>query len=184
MDQQEPNPAPEGKRGPGRPPKVKSEDAPPPEVTDAFGLKPIDAPLTLNDDIERIKALRDANPFGAFDNKLAYPPIEGYKQHWFNDKPGRIDVALRAGWAYVYDADMKPKSMVVDSGGLKAYLLKIPEQFWVEDQARQNAKAEQALAAVKKKPTGASGAGGPKPSDQGAFYTPNPSGDAATITRS
>lgn len=138
------------------------------------------APLDLQDDIARIQALRESQPFGAFDRKLAFPPIQGYKQHWFNDKPGRVDIALRAGWAYVNDKDGKPKSIIVDSGGLKAYLLKIPEQFWAEDQARQQAKADAALAAVKKKPDQS---GAAKPSDKGAFYVPDGKTDAATITR-
>lgn len=186
MDQQEPNPAPEGKRGPGRPPKTQTVEV----IASGQGDAPADlvaprdaAPLNLSDDIERIRALRDANPFGTFDNKLAYPPIEGYKQHWFNDKPGRIEAAMRAGWAYVNGPDGKPKAMVVDGGGLKAFLLKIPEQFWAEDQARQQAKAQAALDAVKKKPDQVAGAQ-VKPSDRGNFYTPEGRPDAATISRS
>jgi hypothetical protein len=139
--------------------------------------------LNLEDDIARIQALREANPFGAFDQKMKLSPIEGYKLHWFNDKPGRIETAIRAGWTHIHDRAGKPLTLIVDSGGLRAYAMKIPEQFWAEDQARQQARADAALAAVKKKPTGTTGTGGPS-KDQGAFYTPNPSGDAATISRS
>ena len=138
--------------------------------------------LGINDDIARIRALREKQPFGAFDRKLDLPPIEGYKCHWFNDKPGRIDAAKRAGWAHILDETGQPKSQVVNSGGLKGYAMKIPQQFWDEDQARQNAKAEAALAAVKKKPAGIPGKS--QATDQGAFYTPNASGEAAIITRS
>lgn len=142
------------------------------------------ATLNLDEDIARIRALREGQPFGAFDQKMTLKPIEGYKLHWFNDKPGRIETALRAGWTHIIDPrDGKPRMLIVDSGGLKAYAMKIPEQFWAEDQARQQQRAEAALAAVKKKPTGQTGAGGPS-KDQGAFYTPNASGDAATIIRS
>lgn len=159
------------------------EDSPTPQATAlAAPMGAIaEAPLNLEDDIARIRALRDENPFGTFDQKMKLSPIQGYKLHWFNDKPGRVDMAMRAGWAYIMDNDGKPRTLIVDSGGLKAYAMKIPEQFWAEDQARQNAKAESALAAVKKKPTGAPGMA--KPSDQGAFYTPDGKTDAATITR-
>lgn len=153
-----------------------------PEGAAGIGSLAPHAPIDLNDDIARITALREANPFGAFDQKMKLAPVEGYKLHWFNDKPGRVDTALRSGWTHINDNDGKPKVLIVDSGGLKAYAMKIPEQFWIEDQARQSAKAEAALAAVKKKPTGSPGQ--TKANDQGAFYTPNASGDAVTITRS
>ncbi len=177
MDQQEQTEP--VRKKPGPKPKVKTEaDA----LLSPLQVAQIDAqPLNLGDDIARVRALRDASPFGAFDQKLAFPPIEGYKQHWFNDKPGRVDIALRAGWTHVNDNDGKPRVIVVDSGGQKAYLLKIPEQFWAEDQARQEAKAQAALSAVKKKPDQA---GMVKPQDQGAFYNPEGRPDAATITRS
>lgn len=151
-------------------------------ASDIAIVAPSESPLDLDDDIARIQAMRENQPFGAFDRKLAYPSIEGYAQHWFNDKPGRIDVALRAGWTHVLDTDGKPKKLVVDSGGLVGYLMKIPEQFRAEDIAREQAKATAALAAVKKKPDQQPGM--VKPSDRGAFYTPEGKPDAATITRS
>lgn len=140
-----------------------------------------DAPLNLEDDIARIRAARESQPFGAFDQKMTLPPIEGYHSHWFNDKPGRVDIAKRAGWTHINNPDGTPRMLVVDSGGLKAYAMKIPQQFWDEDQARQQAKADAALAAVKKKPDAA---GIPiKPSDKGTFYTPEGKADAATFSR-
>ena len=135
----------------------------------------------MNEDIERIRALRAKQPFGAFDKKLDLPPIRGYKQHWFNDKPGRIERAMSAGWTHVLDETGKPKSLIVDSGGLRAYALKIPEEFWMEDVKRSDAKAQAQLAAVKKKPNQS---GQPiSATDQGAFYTPHASGEAAEMTR-
>jgi len=160
-------------------PPVTAVDVPAdaPAVAEASGLD-------LNDDIARIAALRARNPFGAFDRKLDLVPIPGYKLHWFNDKPGRIERALSAGWTYILDDAGKPKSQIVDSGGLKSYAMKIPEQFWEEDQRREQAKAASALAAVKKKPTGQSPGQTTQASDAGAFYTPNASGEAAVISRS
>lgn len=139
------------------------------------------ASLSPEDDIARVRALRAKQPFGAFDKKLDLAPIKGYKQHWFNDKPGRVERALSAGWTHVLDENGKPKTMIVDSGGLRAYALKIPEEFWLEDVKRSEAKAQAQLAAVKKKP---SQSGQPiQASDQGAFYTPHASGEAAEVTR-
>lgn len=166
-------------------PRARTEPATPSIVEATPGSDAVSnitsVPLDLNDDIARIEALRAENAFGQFESKLRYPPIEGYAQHWFNDKPGRIDAALRAGWTHVNDRDGKPKKLVVDSGGLIGYLLKIPEQFREEDKAREQAKATAALNAVKKKPDLS---GAPiQANDRGAFYTPEGKTDAATITR-
>jgi len=140
----------------------------------------IDAGLDLDADIDRVRRMREKQPFGAFDRKLDLQPINGYKQHWFNDKPGRIERALSAGWTYVLD-DGKPKTLIVDSGGLKAYALKIPEEFWAEDVKRAEQKAKAPLDAVKKKPSQSGQQ--ISASDQGAFYTPHASGEAAEVTR-
>jgi len=151
-------------------------------VLPASGIAVVtDHPLDLDEDIARIRAMRDANPFGAYDQKMKLAPIQGYKLHWFNDKPGRVETAKRAGWTPILDHEGKPVVLTVDGNGLKAYAMKIPEQFWAEDQARQNAKAEAALAAVKKKPAGAPGQ--VQASDKGAFYVPEGRDGAATITR-
>lgn len=139
-------------------------------------------PLNPEEDIARIAALRAKQPFGAFDRKLDLPPIEGYKQHWFNDRPGRVEMALRAGWSHVLGADGKPRMLIVDRGGMKAYAMKIPQQFWDEDQARQNAKARAALGATKKLPAGVPGKD--QASDSKTFYTPHESGSAIEVTRS
>jgi hypothetical protein len=151
-------------------------ETPAPVAVEASGLD-------LSDDIARIAAMRAQSPFGAFDRKLDLAPIEGYKLHWFNDKPGRIERALSAGWTYILNDAGKPKSQIVDSGGLKSFAMKIPEQFWAEDQRREQGKAEAALSAVKKKPTGQV-PGQNQANDAGNFYTPNASGEAAVISRS
>lgn len=88
---------------------------------------------------------------------------------------------MSAGCTHVLDETGKPKTLIADSGGLRAYALKIPEEFWAEDVKRSEAKAKAALDAVKKKP---SQSGQPiAAKDQGAFYTPHASGDAAEMTR-
>lgn len=76
-------------------------------------------------------------PFGSMDQKLAWPPIKGHHLHWFNDIPGRLDRAKEAGYEHVKDADGKTVSRIVGSasegGGLRAYLMKIPQEWYDED---------------------------------------------------
>jgi hypothetical protein len=78
--------------------------------------------------------------FGNQSQKLAYPPRIGYHRHHFNDTPGRIVGALKAGWTHVNDPETgKPIENVVGvaatGGGLKAFLMEIPEEWWKDDMA-------------------------------------------------
>lgn len=83
---------------------------------------------------------RARKPFGTPEAKLAWPPREGYKRRWFNDKPGRVARALEAGYTHVEEHG-KPVSRVVDpgeqGGGLHAYLMEIPEEWYDEDFAKK-----------------------------------------------
>jgi uncharacterized protein with von Willebrand factor type A (vWA) domain len=77
-------------------------------------------------------------PFGSQIQKLAYPPREGYHRHWFNDEPGRISQAKENGYNHVLDqATNKPLSRVVNSGGMQAYLMEIPREWFEDDMAAQ-----------------------------------------------
>lgn len=92
------------------------------------------------DDIKAGRATRaDRQPFGTQEQKLAWPPIPGFHLHWFNDDPGRIDRAKRAGYEMVNDADGKPVQTVVGTarggGSLLAFLMKIPQEWADEDRA-------------------------------------------------
>lgn len=138
------------------------------------------ASLSIDADRERIRRLREKQPFGAFDKKLDLPPIQGYKLHWFNDRPGRVERALSAGWTHILDETGKPKTQIVGGDGLKAYALKIPEEFWLQDVKRNEQRAQAQLAAVKKKPSQSGQA--VQANDRVAFYTPNESGEAVSET--
>lgn len=91
--------------------------------------------------------------FGNQSQKLAYPNRIGYHRHHFNDTPGRIVGALKAGWTHVVDPETgKPIENVVGvaatGGGLKAYLLEIPEEWWKDDMGEQeklNAAKEETI---------------------------------------
>lgn len=81
-------------------------------------------------------------PFGSFDLKLAYPDRQGFHRHWFNDTPGRIERAIEAGYTHVKNGE-KPVSRIVGSaeggGALHAFLMEIPEEWYKEDMAKEQA---------------------------------------------
>lgn len=90
-------------------------------------------------------------PFGAMSQKLAAEERLGYHRHWFNDpldKPGRIEEAYNAGYTHVRDKNRRPIVRTVGRGGLKAYLMEIPEHMWLADmtaQERVNQRIESAI---------------------------------------
>lgn len=129
-------------QGSGRQPMT--EGRPDPEVQNAVALGPdvstdgLDPALTdkLADDTARIRKARE--PFGGAEYKMNAPKRPGYHLHWFNDRPGRVDRAKRAGYEHVLDERGSPVSMVVDTqpgigGGMLAYAMEIPEELWRED---------------------------------------------------
>lgn len=170
------------KRKPGRPPKQAESQLGPMVQLTADDPSSIETPININEDIARIAKMREKMPFGSFDRKLDLPPIEGYKQHWFVAKPGRIERALGAGWTYVLDDEGKPRSQVAGSDGIRQYAMKIPMQFWLEDVARSDKKAQDALNAVKKKSVGQNPMGA-SPADAEKFYTPDGRQDAVSLSR-
>ena len=98
---------------------------------------------------KRTEVLVERQPFGALEQELAYAPRPGYRRYWFNDKPGRIRRALRAGYAHVIDPDTGDSvSRItdrVDGRGQSSYLMEIPIQWYQQDMAKQAAVLEQRL---------------------------------------
>ena len=76
-------------------------------------------------------------PFGSMQLKLAYDIRQGFHGHWFNDIPGRVDRAKEAGYEHVKDKQGNNVERIVGTaeggGGLKAYLLEIPEEWYQAD---------------------------------------------------
>lgn len=89
-------------------------------------------------------------PFGSLDQKLAAPPRKGYRRHWFNDKPGRIDEALEAGYTFVRDGNDRPKSKVTNAGGQRSYLMEIPEKWYLADVAAGQKEPDRIDAALRR----------------------------------
>jgi len=96
----------------------------------------------------------DRQPFGSQEQQLAHPPIPGFRLYWFNDTPGRIGRAKKAGYEHVLDQDTgEPLHRNVGKGerggGQNAYLMKIPQQWYWEDMAAAQAQRERTLRDIK-----------------------------------
>lgn len=93
-------------------------------------------------------------PFGSHVQKLSYPERPGFHRHWFNDTPGRISRALEGGYKHVQDRDGKNVSRIVGAaptgGGMNAFLMEIPNQYWLEDQAAKNKARDEIDAKIKR----------------------------------
>lgn len=96
---------------------------------------------------------RERKPFGTLGQKLAYPPREGYHQHWFNDAPGRIEMAKEAGYTQVMGKDGKAITRVVGAaeggGALHAFLMETPEEWYKEDMGREQKRVDEIDAAIR-----------------------------------
>lgn len=103
-------------------------------------------------------------PFGAQSLKLAVPPRPGYKRHWFNDEPGRVQRAELAGYTLVKDSKGQPVARITGKAeggrGRNSYLMEIPQDWYEEDQAAEQAALEDRLAEIRH---GKSGPGGNDP---------------------
>ncbi len=146
------------------------------EVAEAAAFESHSEPHDLQADIERIRAFR--KPIGSFFQKLALPPVPGYKQHWFNDVAGRIAEATANGWAHVTGTDGKPLCRAVgtgkDNGALYAYAMKLPLVFWQEDMDLRHAQAAEKIEGLKNSPFRAP-QGSAQAADKGKFYDPTDS---------
>lgn len=115
----------------------------------AIPAKPVVVPPTQPRKISR----ENRKPFGSQDQKLAYPARDGFHRHWFNEIPGRIDSALEAGYTHVIDKDGKKVSRVVGvstSGGpLTAWLLEIPEDWYLDDMKRHQDIVDEKESAIR-----------------------------------
>jgi hypothetical protein len=113
---------------------------------------------------------RVRNAFNGTTGKLKVDfNIPGYHGYIFNDTPGRIETALQGGWEFVTpeeigkmtenvvsrntDLGSKVRFLVgkTDTGGpLYAYLMKIKQEWWEEDQAALQERNNKVDAAIKR----------------------------------
>lgn len=92
-------------------------------------------------------------PLGDADLSMAWPEIPGFRLYWFNDVPGRIVRAKRAGYENVEDDKGLPVSLVVGKGekggGLIAYLMKLPIEWYEDDLRRKNNREAEKIEQIK-----------------------------------
>jgi hypothetical protein len=109
---------------------------------------------------EHKPAQRKRIPVDTPHNPLEYPERPGYHRHVFNDKPGRLERALRGGYQFVTkdqipDFDVSPllsQKEEVDSRvswavgqeddgrAIRGYLMEIPEELYQADQRAREGK--------------------------------------------
>jgi hypothetical protein len=117
---------------------------------------------------ERTTRERVRNVFNGTQAKLTVnKQIPGYHLHIFNDEPGRVQTAIDGGWEFVTPDEVGGVKDSVTSGntdlgdkvrflvgtsekgdGLYAYLMKIKEEWWEEDQAeiqKRNDRVDDAI---------------------------------------
>lgn len=136
------------KRKPGRPAnKLKAREA----LATAPSTPAIS--IATTDEVPHA-ARKTRKPFGSRSQKLAYEAREGFHRHWFNDVPGRIMDAHDAGYEHVKDKEGKNVSRPVgvnDAGNvMMAFLMETPEEFYKEDMAAQQSRADETDRAVRR----------------------------------
>lgn len=92
-------------------------------------------------------------PFGEPRLKLQAPARAGYRRYWFNDDiPGRIERALKAGYSFVKVNGENKRSVVgrAKTGGAQiAYLMEIPQDWFIQDVRLAQQKVDEIDAAIK-----------------------------------
>lgn len=91
-------------------------------------------------------------PFGEPRLKLQAPARPGYRRYWFNDEPGRIQRALGAGYSFVKVNGRNTRNVVGRSkngSAQVAYLMEIPEGWFLQDVRRQQAKVDEIDTAIR-----------------------------------
>ena len=99
-------------------------------------------------------------PLGTLRRRLSAPERPGYVRRWINDKPGRLMQAQEGGYEFVTDQTIdigdpdvtneignsldSRISRVVDRGtGMRAFLMEIKEEWYVEDKAEQQRQIDE-----------------------------------------
>lgn len=97
--------------------------------------------------------------------------IDGHVLRWFNDTSGRIALALKAGWTIVTPSEVRLEdnheglvsssspfgecvtqtvgANIEKQGAMRAYLMKIPQQYYDEDRQSQHEDAERPMKAIR-----------------------------------
>lgn len=123
---------------------------------------------------EKGTGARERIPMSMPVQKLAVPEIPGWHLHWMSGHPARIKQALRAGYSFVEEDevdlnqvglgngpegngsnDLGTRVSVV-AGGVDEksqanmlYLMKLPEELWLQDQAQLATRNDSIAAAIR-----------------------------------
>lgn len=126
---------------------------------------------------ERQSAPRERFDFGSAQSKLSvFNTDPNYHYHWINDTPGRVQQAIAGGYEFVSaesvqlvpgvlptnsDSGDRVSAIVgtgEDNGPLRAYLMRIPLEWYEEKLARQQQRVDLADRAIRQgKTTGQEG---------------------------
>jgi hypothetical protein len=118
--------------------------------------------------------LKKRIPMSVPRSKLSVPEIEGYHLHWINDVAGRISQALQGGYEFIQNDEVSLNnfsfgtavelsgntdlgSMVSlavgtneQGGTLRAYLMKLKNEYWIEDQAISQERVDAVAQQIKR----------------------------------
>ena len=115
---------------------------------------------------EKKTTRKERIPLGVPRKKLEAKPIEGYHLHWVNDYPGRVIEAMAGGYQFVEYSETEINDFVTPGNSdlgtrvkrqvgknengeaLFAYLMKIEENLWKQDQEelqKRNDLVDQAI---------------------------------------
>lgn len=103
---------------------------------------------------------RQRKPLGQPQQKLKASVPDGMQGYWFNDKPGRLQQALEAGYTFISDEGSElegregARSELVgtkeDGTPMHAYLMAIPKEWYQEDQQAKQASVDETDAAIRR----------------------------------
>lgn len=104
--------------------------------------------------------------FGDLQQSLAAPERPGFHRHWFNDIPGRLQEAARAGYVQVKGDDGQPLSLVADkTTGMRVYLHEIPIPWYKDDLKKAQDAADRMDASIRDAGNALGPDGAPVPGD-------------------
>jgi hypothetical protein len=103
-----------------------------------------DAPAPVDDpDDPYAEKRRTRVKVGTVKRKLYAPPREGFQRRFVNDLPGRVEDLKERGWDIVMK-DGRPWTVSASqSEKLIAYLMEIPDEFYIEDDVSKQEKLDE-----------------------------------------
>lgn len=113
---------------------------------------------------EREKQRKVRVPLGVPRSKLSAPQIQGYSTRWINDTVGRLQNAEAGGYEFVYERELDGQAGNTDLGDkvsrivgrnedgspLRAFLMKIKETWYREDQRTKQRKVDEIDTAIRR----------------------------------